>query len=71
MDFGRITELTLRLEHRHADGSWGELEPRRSHHDAADHDPEQEWGSRTIYICRTCGEEVAVSTVDDPSKPRG
>ena len=71
MDFGRITELTLRLEHRHADGSWGELERRPSHHDPADHDPEREWGNRTIYQCKTCYEEVAVSTVDDPESPRG
>ena len=58
----------LQLEHRHNDGSWGELEPRPSHHDPAAHDPERDWASGTIYVCRTCDEEVRVSVVDRPDK---
>ena len=34
MDIARTAELTLRLQHRHSDGSWSPLEP-RSPHDAA------------------------------------
>ena len=63
----RLAEI--QLEHRHNDGSWGELEPRPSHHDPAAHDPEREWASGTIYVCRTCAEEVRVSVVDEPAKP--
>jgi hypothetical protein len=70
MDYGRMSELTLRLQHRHSDGSWGSFEPKPSHHDPADHDPEREWASGTIYVCRVCDEEIHVSTVDDPGDPR-
>jgi len=69
MDFGRTTELTLRLQHRHQDGTWGSLEP-RSHHDPADHDPEREWASGTIFVCTTCDEEVHAETIDSPIDPR-
>ena len=39
MDYGRVSELSLRLQHRHSDGTWGSLEP-RSPHDPADLDRE-------------------------------
>ena len=70
MDYGRMSELTLRLQHRHSDGTWGALEPGRSHHDAAEHDSERDWASGTIYLCKVCDEEVHVSTIDDPGDPR-
>ena len=54
-------EQALRLEHRHSDGSWSPLEPKRSHHDAAEHDPERDWANGRIYVCTTCSEEVRVS----------
>ena len=66
MDYGRTAEFELRLRHRHNDGSWSELE-RRQPHDAADRDPERDWGSGTIYVCRTCDEQVSVETVPDPT----
>jgi hypothetical protein len=69
MDFGRTMELSLRLQHRHEDGSWGSLEP-RTPHDPADHDPERGWGQGTTYACTVCDEEVHVSTADDPAEPR-
>ena len=56
MDFGRISELSLRIQHRHTDGTWGDLEPSDEHHDPAEHDPEQEWGTGTLYLCKACGE---------------
>ena len=71
MDFGRISELSLRIQHRHTDGTWGDLEPSDEHHDPAEHDPEQEWGTGTLYLCKACGEGVVVSTADDPTDPRG
>jgi hypothetical protein len=69
MDFGRISELSLRLQHRHSDGTWGSLE-RREHSDVADHDPEREWATGEVYACTTCDEEVHVQTVEDPTDPR-
>jgi len=69
MDFGRTAELALRISHHHADGTLGRFEP-RSHHDPADHDPERDWASGTIYVCTTCDEEVLVDPIADPDDPR-
>ena len=68
MDF-RIAELSLRIRHPHDDGTWGEFEPRPSHHDPADHDPERAWANGVIYKCTTCDEEVSL-TVEDPGPVR-
>ena len=58
--YGRITEATLRLEHRHSDGSWSPLE--RVHHDAAEHDPERDWAKgKLVFSCLTCDEMVRVA----------
>ena len=44
----------------------------RSHHDAADSDPERGWANTTIYVCKACDEQVrVVDPVKDPGKPRG
>ncbi len=60
---GRLLEL--QLQHRHSDGSWGEME--RSHHDPADHDPERDWANGQLFVCKACGEEVVVShPLDQP-----
>jgi hypothetical protein len=69
MDYGRISELTLGLEHRHSDGSWGSLE--RSHHDPAELDPEREWATGEIYICKACGEQIRVRHLEDPGSAKG
>jgi len=61
--YGRITEASLRLEHRHNDGTWGRFE--RQHHDAAAHDPERDWAKgKIVYSCTSCDELVRI---DDPS----
>jgi hypothetical protein len=65
-------ESVLRLEHRHDDGSWSTFEPRPSHHDAADHDPERDWANGRIYVCTKCNEEIRVadaSAEGGPAKP--
>ena len=61
--------LSLRLEHRHNDGSWSLLEPRPIHHDAAEHDPERDWAQGRIYACTTCDEQVRVSDATNESGP--
>jgi hypothetical protein len=71
MDYGRMAELTLRVQHRHSDGSWGSLEPQPSSaHDPADLDPERDWSNTTLFRCKTCDEQVLVSHPDDPAVPR-
>jgi hypothetical protein len=60
------SELTLRMEHRHNDGSWSGLEPDTSHHDPAEHDPERAWAKGRIYRCTKCDEQVRV--IDDASE---
>jgi hypothetical protein len=71
MDFGRIAELNLRLQHEHSDGTWGSFEPVPSeHHESSAHDPERDWLSGKILRCKSCDEEVHVETVDDPRDPR-
>jgi hypothetical protein len=65
MDIGRTAELTLRLQHRHSDGSWSPLE-QRTPHDAASIDPERGWPAGTIYVCKACQEEVLVEPLGDP-----
>jgi hypothetical protein len=65
-------EQTLRLEHRHGDGTWAPLEPRRGHHDPADHDPERDWANGRIYVCTSCNEQVRVTDLASeggPAKP--
>lgn len=63
--FGRIAELSLRLEHRHSDGSWGTFE--RVPHDAAEHDPERDWvKGHVLFSCTTCDELVRVATDEEP-----
>ena len=61
--YGRIAELSLRLEHRHDDGSWATLE--RTPHDAAEHDPERAWSNGQIFSCMKCDEQVRISLPDD------
>jgi hypothetical protein len=68
MDY-RIDQLSLRVRHRHSDGSWGALDAQPSHHDPAAHDPERDWANGTIYVCRTCDEEVQIGPFDDPGSP--
>jgi len=64
MDQQRFAER-YRLEHRHHDGSWGEMIEQRSHHDAADHDVERGWAKRRIFRCRTCDESATIVPGDE------
>ena len=57
----------LVVEHRHSDGSWGQLE--QAHLDAADHDPEREWGNHALFVCTTCDEEVRLGLPADTVTP--
>lgn len=69
MDLLRIADLSLNIEHGHADGTWASFEPRPSHHDPADHDPEREWANGRIYACTACDELIRVGELTDPGLP--
>ncbi len=65
-------ETVLRLEHRHNDGSWSPLEPRPSHLDPAELDPERDWANGRVYGCASCNEEIRVTDArggGEPAKP--
>ena len=62
-----LIELRYRLEHRHKDGSWGEMAEDRSHHDVADHDPERGWNVRRIFRCTSCDESATIVPGDEAS----
>ena len=51
---------TYRVEHRHRDGSWGEMVEERTHHDPAEHDPERGWRDGRRFQCTSCDESVMV-----------
>jgi hypothetical protein len=65
--YGRITELSLRMEHQHDDGSWGTFE--RAPHDVADHDPEREWVKGQFFKCTACDELIRISSPDEAPAP--
>jgi hypothetical protein len=54
------SDYIFTVQHKHNDGSWGELSPRPRHHDPADEDPERAWAEGRLYVCNTCDEEVRV-----------
>jgi hypothetical protein len=61
LEFGRLVDTSLVVEHRHSDGTWGQMAPEREHHDPADHDPEGAWAHGRIFACPSCGSQVRVS----------
>ena len=65
--YGPLSEIMLRVQHRHADGTWATLEPQPEANDPAQVDPEQEWQRGHIYICRSCQEQVRVAVEEKPS----
>ena len=72
MDQARIIEMALRIEHRHKDDTWGEMQEERSHgHDSAEHDPERGWGIRRIFRCTSCPEAVTVFDGEVGGPPPG
>ena len=67
MLYGRIVEESLRIEHRHGDGSVGVFEP--APHDAAAHDPERNWAAgHIVYACASCDEQIRVGREGGPGK---
>ncbi len=64
---GRIIEMAYRIDHRHPDGSWGEMIGDRTHNDPGDHDPERKWSAHRIFRCTSC--DASVTIVSDDGVP--
>jgi hypothetical protein len=61
-------ELDLRMQHQHADGSWGTLVSREPH-SPSELDPERGWADGRLYACTTCDELVRVKPGDEEPPP--
>jgi hypothetical protein len=61
-------ELDLRMQHQHADGTWGTLKPIEPH-SPAELDSEREWANGRLYRCTSCDELVRVAPVDEEPPP--
>ena len=51
-------EIYYRIQHRHKDGSWGDME--LSPHSPASLDPERRWSFAKLFRCTSCDEGVTV-----------
>jgi hypothetical protein len=69
--YSQLLAHSMRVEHRHSDGSWGGLEPSPAH-DAAESDPERGWPASRIYPCTTGREQVRISMSEqhEPGRAR-
>ncbi len=65
MEQFRIGEAMYRVQHRHKNGSWADMEEVGNHHDSTAHDPERGWNLRRLFVCRTCEEGVEMSPMSD------
>ena len=54
MDQHRFVESQYRIQHRHEDGSWGDMVEQPEHLDPAAHDTERAWNFRRIFRCTSC-----------------
>ena len=62
-----VFDLRYRVEHRHKDGSWGEMVEDRAH-DSSDHDPERAWEKRRIFRCTSCDEAATLTPGEEGSE---
>ena len=63
----RMLAMAYRIDHRHADGSWGEMVEDRTRHSPADVDPERRWANHRIFRCTSC--DSSVTLVDEEGSP--
>jgi hypothetical protein len=57
VDRAQLSFDEYRVNHRHKDGSWGEMV---EHHDSASHDPERKWSMGRLFKCTSCDEWAVV-----------
>ena len=66
--YGSVAE-GLKVQHRHADGSWVTMEP-QDVLDPAELDPEREWNRGHVFVCPRCEESVRITPpADQPEVP--
>ncbi len=66
MEQQHMLEADLKLQHRHADGSWADLVEDHEHPNPADRDVERGWAKGRIFRCAQCPERFAVGPADEP-----
>ena len=69
MDNVRLFEAEYRIQHRHNDGTWGDMEEEdtSARHDPAQSDPERRWGVDRIFRCKSCEQQVTIVHDDRPA----
>ena len=65
MEQQHMLEADLKLQHRHADGTWSELAEDHEHPNPADRDEERSWAKHRIFRCRSCPESITVLPGDN------
>jgi hypothetical protein len=68
MDRLMAYDVYYRVQHRHKDGSWGDMEEAPSHGVAA-HDPERRWGVSRVFRCTSCEEGVMLVPPGEEAAP--
>jgi hypothetical protein len=53
-----------RLQHHHGGNEWHDMEEVSSGHDSAASDPERGWSRGRIFRCKSCEDEVLVTSQD-------
>jgi hypothetical protein len=71
MDQHRFIENEYRVQHRHKDGSWGDMVEHPTHHDSAAHDPERGWGLHRLFRCTSCQEDLTLRPGGEGDAPGG
>ena len=66
MDYARFE--MIRLEHGHGNNEWHPMN--EVPHDAAQNDPEREWGRHRIFKCSTCEDEIRIATPENQQRGR-
>jgi hypothetical protein len=69
LPLSRFAEEEFRIQHRHRDGSYADLEEVPTHHDSAQHDPERWWGKVRTFRCTKCEETVLIGPEEDAPLP--
>lgn len=64
----RNIEMAYRIDHRHPDGSWGEMVEDRSNN-PADDDPERKRSAPRIFRCTSCEQTVTIADEEAISVP--
>jgi hypothetical protein len=65
MPLNAVADAEYRLQHRHADGDYFEMQEVPRHHDPAEHDAERWWDRVRVFKCTRCEETVIIGPEED------